>query len=324
MNYDINLPIDTLDPKMTYKGNLIKDVIKDLKLALTKRDFLTVQNISLELHISGPKTFIKWFKIVLDYYVINININNIYVIPQIYNFIKYWCSIDDDVKKKFPLDIVNNQVIRNFLFFINWIICHSEITPNPDKKFKLLSMDTADLNFKEMQQNGFLLTRSLNTVNQFIFENDPKAIILPLAEVCELLKNNDKEQNQRLINLCYWFSWLIYYERLYHKGKWLVQPRNFVYIDEKYRNHWIVVFLEILIYFSQSYPNHVKKYIYQLIHSYCILYNSKNKKTFAPLILMTLKLLIYPYNLPEINQELFSKAFGYSLQCNFHYTNITK
>ena len=323
MSWLINLPIDTLDSKMTYKGNFVKDINKDLKLAIEKRDFIAVQHLSLELHISGPKSFLKWFQLALEYYVYRININNIYIIPHIYNFIKYWCSIDDDVKKKHPLEIVNDQVIRNYIFFMNWVICNNEISTE-NKKFKILPMDSADLNFKEMRESGFIISKNLFHINQFIDSNDPREILLPLSEICEILQrqnnNTEKEKENSIINLVYWFSWLLYYERTFHKGNWLVQPRNFTYLDEKYRNHWIAIFLEILIHYSSQYPVLVKKYILYLIHSYCILYNSKNKRTFAPLILMVFKLLIYPYNLPHIDQELFSKAYAYSLQCNFHYT----
>jgi hypothetical protein len=175
-----------------------------------------------------------------------------------------------------------------------------------------------------MRESGFIISKNLFHINQFIDSNDPREILLPLSEICEILQrqnnNTEKEKENSIINLVYWFSWLLYYERTFHKGNWLVQPRNFTYLDEKYRNHWIAIFLEILIHYSSQYPVLVKKYILYLIHSYCILYNSKNKRTFAPLILMVFKLLIYPYNLPHIDQELFSKAYAYSLQCNFHYT----
>jgi hypothetical protein len=151
--------------------------------------------------------------------------------------------------------------------------------------------------------------------------NDPRGIIIPFSEICELIQNNDKEKHPRVINLCYWFSWLLYYERLYYKGKCLIEPRHFTYLDAKYTNHWIVILLEIIIHYSQQYPHLIKKCIFNLVHSYCILYGPKNKKTFASLILMTFKLLINPYNLPTIDQDLFQKAYAYSLQCNFHYMN---
>jgi hypothetical protein len=202
MNSQVILPIETLDGKVTYKGNLMKDVIKDLKLALSNQDLICVQDLSIELHVSGTKGFNKWLEVIIDFYVMNVNINNVYVIPHIYNFIEYWCGIDDDVKKKCPLEIVNDQVIRNFIYFINWILCHNEISKVVDKKFKIMNMSGDDLNFKEMKKNGFLLSKSLDSVNKFLLLGDPKEIILPLAEVCELLINDKLNNNERLVNLC--------------------------------------------------------------------------------------------------------------------------
>jgi len=324
MNSTVILPIETLDGKITYKGNLIKDVIKDLKLALNNQDFLCVQDLSIELHVSGTKSFNKWLETIIEFYVLYININNIYIIPHIYHFIIYWCKIDDDIKKKKPLDIVNDQVIRNFIFFINWILCHSNISKVIDKKFKIMNMTTEDLNFKEMKKTGFLISTNLDNVNKFLLLNDPKEIIIPLSEICELISNDKINHNERLTNLCYWFSWLLYYEKIFHKNKWSVQYRDFKYIDDKYRDQWIVIFLQIIIHYSEMLPVLIKKNIYYLVKSYSSLYNTKNKKTYGFLILMVFKLLVNPYNLPQIDQDIFGKAYGYSAQCNFHYMDLNK
>jgi hypothetical protein len=324
MNSQVILPIETLNGKITYKGNFIKDVVKDLKLALLNQDLLCVQELSIELHITGTKGFTKWLETIIEFYVLHININNIYIIPHINHFILYWSNIDEDIKKKNPLVIVNDQVIRNFIFFINWILCHSSISKVIDKKFKIMNMTNDDLNFKEMKKNGFLLSTTLNNVNKFLLINDPKEIIIPLAEICELFSNDNINNIERLYNLSYWFSWLLYYERTFHKNKWLVQYRDFKYINDKFRDNWIVIFLQILIHFSEMLPVLIKKNIFYLIISYCSLYNNKNKRTFAYLILMSFKLLVNPYNLPNIDQEMYGKAYGYSAQCNFHYTNLHK
>jgi hypothetical protein len=327
MSSQVILPIETLDGKVTYKGNLMKDVIKDLKLALSNQDLICVQDLSIELHVSGTKGFSKWLEIIIEFYTTNVNINNIYVIPHINNFIEYWCGIDDDVKKKCPLEIVNDQVIRNFIFFMNWILCNSEISKKQlieDKKFKIMNMNSDDLNFKEMKKNGFLLSKNLDNINKFLLMSDPKELILPLAEVCELLTNDKLNNNERFGNLSYWFSWLLYYERTFHKNKWLVQYRDFKYIDDKYRDQWIVIFLQILIHYSELLPVLVKRNIYYLVKSYGSLYSTKNKKSYGCLILFAFKLLVNPYNLPSINTELYGKAYGYSAQCNFHYMNLNK
>jgi hypothetical protein len=329
MNSHVIFPIETLDSKITFKGNFIKDVTKDLKLALNNQDINCVQDLSIELHVSGTKGFNKWLETILEFYIINIGLNNIYVIPHIYNFIEYWCTIDDDVKKKQPLDIVNDQVIRNFIFFMNWILCPNKMNEHIsnkiiDKKFKIMNMTTDDLNFKEMKKNNFLVSKNLENVNRFLLYNDPKEIILPLSEICELLINDNIKHDERLANLCYWFSWLLYYERTFHKNKWNVQYRDFKYINDKFKDQWIVIFLQILIHYSELLPVLVKRNIFYLIKSYSLLYNTKNKKTFAHLILLVFKLMINPYNLPTIDQHIFTKAYGYSLQCNFHYMNLNK
>jgi hypothetical protein len=324
MNSQVILPIETLDSKVTYKGNLMKDVVKDLKLALNNVDLLCVQDLSIELHVSGTKGFNKWLETILDFYVMNVNINNIYAIPHIYNFIEYWSSIDEDVKKKHPLDIVNNQVIRNFIFFMIWILCHSEINKVLDKQFKIMNMTTDDLNFKEMKKNDFLISKSLHNVNKFLLIEDPKEIILPLSEICELLTTNKLNSNDRLVNLCYWFSWLLYYEKTFHKNKWLVKYRNFQYINDKYRDQWITIFLQILLNYSELLPVLIKRNINYLVKSYSILYSTKNKKSYACLILLAFKLLVNPYNIPDINMDIFGKAYGYSAQCNYHYIDLNK
>lgn len=306
------------DKKVTHAGHLIKDVCKELKQALINRDLIYVEKKSIELHLSGTYGFLKWFEVVMEFYMNHINVYNIYVIPHIYNFVLYWCSIDDDIKKKEPMIIVNDQVIRNFIFFFNWIICHSDIFKEVDKSFKVMTMDSEDLNFKAMKDSGFIISRDLQTVSKFIKPNDPKEIVLPLSEVCELFERDNIEN--KLSNLCYWFSWMFYYERIFHKSKWEVHERsNFVYLEEKFRKNWIVLFLEVLLHYIEPLSVSTKRIVTCLILSYCKLYSTKNKKTFASFILCAMKIMVNPYRVSAIDDKLFCKAYAYSLECNFHY-----
>jgi hypothetical protein len=71
-------------------------------------------------------------------------------------------------------------------------------------------------------------------------------------------------------------------------------------------------------------PVLVKRNIYYLVKSYCKLYSTKNKKAYGNLILLAFKLLVNPYNLPNIDTSLYGKAYGYSAQCNFHYMDLNK
>jgi hypothetical protein len=308
-----------LDKKVTHLGHLVKDVCKELKQALLNRDLIYVEKKSLELHMSGTHGFIKWFEIVMDFYMNHININNIYVIPHIYSFVVYWSMIDDDIKKKEPQNIVNDQVIRNFLFFFNWIICHSDIIKEVDKSFKIMSMDSEDLNFKAMKESGFIISRDLQTVSKFIKPNDPKEIVLPMSEICELLQRDNIDN--KLTNLCYWFSWMFYYERVFHKNKWEVHERsNFTLLEEKFRNNWIVLFLEVLLHYTEPLSVSTKRILTCLIYSYCKLFSAKNKKTFASFILCAMKIMTNPYRMSPIDTSIFCKAYAYSLQCNYHYS----
>jgi hypothetical protein len=321
--YIVTIPFGTIDKQCTHLGNATKDAVKDLKTAYSNKDIDVVKQKSVELHVSGTKHFKKWVEVALTTYFTSVHRSVPHCIGIINSFYKRYQRIDDDYM------MTNDQMIRNFVFYLNWIITHSDRKDGSDKLMQLLKMEKDDYNLTLLRHNNFLVSRNLDAINPFLIAGDPKELILPLSEISVLL--SDPATDKREFKLCYWASWIIHYEKLYHKGSLTVPSRQTTELESaigssamaKVATDWIVIVFHLFIHYTKTYPNDVKRTIIQLIELFTTIYKGKKKKLEYILYVTMIRWILRPNGYPSIDSELLSNANAHASVCNYAYSGIT-
>ena len=275
VKYMVSIPFDTIDKKYTHLGNETKLVMKDLKLSMQNREIDILRQKSVELHASGMKTFKKWAEVVLCYYFARIHRYVPVCVTAIYYFLREIRRLSDASN----YDVVNNQTFRNFVFYMNWIICQTEPTKE-SQLYNQLKMDADDYNMSLLKRNLFLVSHNLDKISGFLHESDPKEIIVPLSEISTLLSNTSLES--RDFKLCYWISWIMHYEKVYHKGKLHVHMREW---NEEYPlnnneilDDWIVIIFQVIAYYIKTYPTETRRTIFRMMQIVAADYKGKKNK----------------------------------------------
>jgi len=311
--------ISTIDPhdnkQLGINGEEKKNLLKKYTKSLSNKNINDSLLYSINLHLSG--NFDQIYSKIFNYYINEINITCPLGIIFLNRFNKYYHNkYDYKIKKKHPIIIVNDQVIRNFVCFFTTLILSS----HQNKLLKLPKIDTSDFNLSN--KKGSLVSTNLNLVTRFIHKNDPKEIIVPLSEICNYLKQT--LINNREHKIIYWISWLFEYEKTYHKGNLIVNMRNINNVDSKYLNDFVWILWDIIKYYSSD---NNKKLINGLFELYTINYNRGSKKSKANIIIYAILLIVNPdpkikYPVEPIQNEIYSKCAINSLKSNNYYLKL--
>lgn len=319
--YKVSIPFESIDKKHTHQGNETKHVIKDLKLALQNRDIDVLRQKSVELHVSGIKYLRKWIEVVLVYYFARVH----RYVPVCATAVYYFMKEIRRLTNASNFDIVNNQVIRNFVFYINWIICQTEPTKE-STLYSQLKMDADDYNLALLRKNGFLVSQNLNKISSFLNEKDPREIIVPLSEISTLLSDTGLEG--RDFKLCYWTSWIMNYEKVYHKGKLRIMART--WNDEfslgdasaELMEDWVIILFKLVAYYIKTFPAETKRTIIRLIQTFAVDYTGKKNKIQYAILVSIFRWITRPAEYTAIEDELITNANAHSTTCNYSYEGI--
>lgn len=318
--YKVSIPFDTIDKKHTHRGNETKHVIKDLKLSITNRDIDVLRQKSVELHVSGMKYLKKWMEVILCYYFSRIH----KYIPVCTTAVLYFIKEVRRLEAASNYDVANSQSLRNFIFYINWIICQTE----PSKESPLyapLKMTADDYDMSLLRKNSFIVSHNLDKISAFLHPSDPREIIVPLSEISTLLSSSSYES--RDFKLCYWMSWIIHYEKVYHKGKLRVHMRQW---NEEFAigggieifDDWMIIVFQLVVYYSKTYPAELKRTIQILIQAYVAEYNGKKNKIQYSIAIAIFRWMTKPADYPAIEAELITNANAHASTCNYSYEGM--
>lgn len=306
--------LDNLKRNVTVLGNAKNEVLKLLVRSLNQRDIKNSINYSIELHISG------YFDNVLaklsNHYFNEINLAQPKGFIYLEQFIKYYNGkYNYTLKKNHPLTIVNDIRIRNFMCFFIPLCCLS----NHKKLPKLNNINDIDFDLKKKKKN--LISRNLSLVQKYIHKDDPKEIIIPLSEICNLLdKTSIVDREQTII---YWLSWLIAYEKKYHINGLLVNFRSVPGVDSKYCRDFIWIIWDILL---DSCPKEFKSIVNSLYSIFKDKFTKTSKKSKQYLLITTIFLCVNP--VPRIktpvvlNADVYKRCSIESLKSNLYYKDI--
>jgi hypothetical protein len=312
--YISNFNIKKISKNNTILNNEKNVVVKKFTLGLSERNITNTLNSAIELHCSG------YFDLVLskliNLYFNEINIAQLHGIHYIHSFINYYNKYDYKRKKTNPIEIVNDQVIRNFICFFAIII----ITSIQRKIIKLPKIKSIDFNMAIKKKT--LISKDLQYVSKFLNNNDPKEIIIPLSEICNYF--NNKCINDREHKIIFWLAWLFEYEKIYHNKNLLVAERSVKGIDKKYHRDFIWIIWTIIKYHCND---NNKKYIYKLFDLYTNNFTKSSRKSKSNLIITAILIIINP--LPKINYpietlklEQYKNASLHELRCNDYYLKL--
>lgn len=308
--------IDLIIKNETIFCNKKKTQLSTLTKSLNQKNTRGAISLVVELHSSGY--FLSVFRKLMTYYISNINLVQPRGILYLSDFIDYYKSLARGTEKKFPLRIINDMSIRNFLISFVTIICGS----NQRNLLKLIKITTVDFDLKLRKK--YLVSDNLHGVRKYIEVADPKEIIIPMNEIITILINKDIIDGEQKI--IFWISWLFEYEKRFHRGELLVSRREIIGIDEKYYTDFIWIIWEMIKDVAAEY---LIKYILSLENIFKYNYTRGSRKRKINLLIVAILLHINP--LPKIQmpvarmgRDLFKKMQKESLYVNQRYLQVFK
>lgn len=306
-----------LEKNTTLLDNQKKNIIKKLTNGIINRNITDSINAAIELHCSGYIDNI--IQKLQQYYFNEVNIAQLQGIKYIHTFVKYYSeTYQYKIKKNHPLLIINDQVIRNFICFFLVIL----LTSNQRKLVKLPKITEKDFDLSKKKKNNELVSTTLYLVYQFINRSEPKEIIIPLSEICNLFNNLSIIDREHKI--IYWIAWLLEYEKVYHNSNLLVGSRPIPGIDKKYHKDFIWIIWNIIKNFANV---ECKSIINQLFDLYTNNYTRGTKKSRANLLILAVLLVINPtpsikYPIQPLSEDQYAKATLHCMRVNQYYLKL--
>ena len=306
--------IDNLKRNITILGNSKNEVLKMLVTSLNQRNIKKSIEYTIELHLSGY--FDNVFTKLNNHFFNNINLAQPKGIIYLESFTKYYTDkYTYTFKKNHPLSIINDMRTRNFICFFITLCCLSNQKNLP--KLNKISNDDFDLKKKKRK----LVSKNLALVQRFVNKEDPKEIIIPLSEICNLLNDNTIIDREQLI--VFWLSWLYEYEKKYHTNGLLVKFRHIPGIDSKYCRDFIWIVWDILI---EGCPKEFKHLLISLYSLFKIKFTKTSKKSKYYLIVNAIYLCVNPIpkiKIPVIlNNDVLKRCNIESLKSNIYYNEM--
>lgn len=311
--YISNFDINNLEKNKSINNNLKKNLVQKLSKGLSDKNISNTLNAAIELHCSGYFNLV--LKKLIEYYFNEINIEQISFIHYIVDFMNYYSKYSN-TKKINKIDLVNDQVVRNFICFFSTLLINS--TQRKLIKLPKILQKDFDLNTKKQS----IISKDLNTVSKFITELDPKEIIIPLSEICNYFINTSYSDREHKI--IYWISWLFEYEKIYHKNSLLVSERVVSGIDKKHHKDFIWIIWTIIKYYSNE-SN--KIFIYKLFDLFIINYTKASRKSRSNILITAVMIIVNPlstikFPIKKLSIEQYKAASIHELRCNEYYLKL--
>uniref|UniRef100_A0A6C0B614 Uncharacterized protein n=1 Tax=viral metagenome TaxID=1070528 RepID=A0A6C0B614_9ZZZZ len=316
--YRISYNIDDLPKKFTVLDNSKSKSLTLLGKNLNQKNTQGSINIAIELVFSGY--FESVIKKIIEVYIKNINLAQPRGILYISEFYKYYNNrYDKSDKKKKKIEIINDQKIKNFVSNLITLICGS----NQRDLLKLVKISNKD--FDLSKKRGSMVSKNLSLVRKYLHSADNKNIVIPLSEIITLLTvHYIKGREQKII---YWISWLLEYEKVFHKGNLEIGFRDVPGIENKYTKDFLWIIWKMLNSCVKS-PD-TKKYISSLEQIYKHNFTPGSRKKRTSLLILAILIYINPMPrlaspIPSIDPMLFKQMQYETLLVNIKYFALKK
>ena len=230
----------------------------------------------------------------------------------------YNSRYDKKERKTKKLLLINEQFVRNFINNLITLICGSN-------QRRLPSLDKiAQEDFNLSKNKHRMVSKNLDLVAKYITATDDKNIIIPLSEIITLLS---KTSNDRLQNIIFWISWLLEYDKIYHKGKLELNYRTVDGIDNKYSKDYLWIIWE-MVKDSILIPE-LKHYINSLELIYKQDFTTTSRRRKLPLLFFAISIHINPLPkldipIPHLPKDLLRVMQYETLTVNIRYYALKK
>ena len=289
---------------ITYGKFKLTEAYKQLINNISKGYHDKSQLWSIQINISYE--FNKLIYKLIDYYFTYINICNLNIVHLIFSdnliynleVLKYYKE-----NKHIINTYHNHQIIRNHLAqFV------SVLTLSDKKKIPTLEKITKEqlfLNNTSLKQR--IKYSGNNLTSKIIKCDDDQNIIIPINEIINILKNNDKQIFSES-HLLFWLNWLFEYDKLYFKPNSIRKLDQS--INDKFIYEMVWILWEILLNYGNYLPNNIIK---KLLFIYCIDFKPSQKNKKKNIIIMAFLIILNTNNTININKSVYN---NYELTMN--------
>jgi hypothetical protein len=141
-----------------------------------------------------------------------------------------------------PLDLRNNQTIRNLFAEAVCVLCLS----TKKHSFEVIKINKVE-EFDMTQMTERLKAPSVDFIKPVFMEEDPKEIFIPMNEFAY----NISKSKKNAIFACYWIEWILEFESTCKKRKTMSRcaRRQFVTVDPKIANDLVWIIWDTLFYY---------------------------------------------------------------------------
>jgi hypothetical protein len=205
------------------------------------------------------------------------------------------------------LALRNNEKIRKLFCEIICVLCYSN-KKNVISDVKLDKNNSFDLTCMSEKFKA----PNVTYIEEIIKEDDPKELIIPINELIYNLINKN------IINVYYWYEWIIEYENICNKKKKKCVCENRTYAPSGNTHDIIWIIWDILFYYSD--PNILDK-------KYTITYADNNLNLKHKIIKNLFELFIIKYNNSVKKKRKYIIYFAFALlieNINFNVAIISK
>ena len=252
---------------------------------------------SIQINISFE--FNKLLNKLINYYFTDINVNNPNVIHLIYSddLIYNLEVLKHYQEKKHPINAYHNhQIVRNHLAQLVSILTLSDKKKIP--ALEKIKDEYFDFNLSVTRQQ--IKYSGNNLVGIVMKCDDDKNLIIPINEIINIIKNNDKQIYSQS-HLLFWLSWIYEYDKRFSKVN--TMRRLDPSINDKYVTDMTWILWEILIYFGKDLENNIIK---KMLNIYCSDFKPSQKQKKKNIIIMAFLLILNTNNSDSINRPLYN------------------
>ncbi len=223
-------------------------------------------NWAAELVCAGH--FLELWENILYYCAKHIHLGNPKLVCYLEKRYEVFRSIMNEGLFSSPLQLRNNQTIRNLFAEIVCILCLSV----KKHSFEVIKIDK-ESEFDMTQMTDRLKAPSVDFIRPIFMEEDPKEIFIPMNEFAYNISSSKKNT----VFACYWIEWILEFETFCKKRKThcVCMRRPFVNVEPKLSCDLVWIIWDTLFYYAKELKNaFIERTMTSLYTLFCLQYTN--------------------------------------------------
>jgi hypothetical protein len=223
-------------------------------------------NWAAELICAGH--FLELWENILYYSAKHVHLGNPKLICYLEKRYETFKLIMNDGQFTSPMQLRNNQTIRNLFAEIVCILCLSV----KKHSFEVIKINK-EAEFDMTQMTDRLKAPSVEFIKPIFLEEDPKEIYIPMNEFAF----NVSRAKKNTVAACYWIEWILEFETICKKKNTncLCIRRPFVKVDPKLSCDLVWIIWDTLFYYAKELQNpFIEKTLASVYTLFCLHYTN--------------------------------------------------